>query len=64
MKIKELGEIRKKSAATVREDIKLLKQDILKTTLEYKSNTPKDTNTISKKKRKLAVLQTIVKELK
>jgi ribosomal protein L29 len=55
------------SGKTVKElekDANLIREEIAKLQLSFKSNPPKDTNSIVKKRKQLAVLLTVLSEKK
>ncbi|MFA6532607.1 MAG: 50S ribosomal protein L29 [Patescibacteria group bacterium] len=55
------------SGKTVKElekDASLIREEIAKLQLSFKSNPPKDTNSIVKKRKQLAVLLTVLSEKK
>jgi ribosomal protein L29 len=61
---KSMSELRAKSIKELLNQQKLLRTEIAKAKLEFKVNQPKDTNVIMKKRKKLAVLLTILGEKK
>jgi ribosomal protein L29 len=61
---KYIKDIRKKTIKEIEKEIVNLKKDIVKSNIEWKINKPKDTNLISNKKKKLAVLMTVLYEMK
>lgn len=62
MKKNSSEELRAKPEKSILADIVSLRKEILKEKLEAKVNPPKDTNNLSKKRRKLALLLTVLRE--
>lgn len=61
---KTLEIIRKKSLKELEKEINKLRKEIAKLRLEFKINPPKDTNQLSKMRKKLAQILTIYQEKK
>jgi ribosomal protein L29 len=59
---KEVEELKQKTIKEIRKEIEKVRQEIAQLKLEQKINPPKDTNILRKKRKKLAVLLTILKE--
>ena len=59
---KNVTELKKKNAKELVKEISLLREEIAKSRSENKVNAVKDTNLIFKKRKKLAVLLTILTE--
>jgi ribosomal protein L29 len=59
---KEVKELKQKNIKELRKEIENIRQEIAKLKLEQKINPPKDTNLLKKKRKKLAVLLTVLKE--
>lgn len=55
-------ELRQKSVQEILKEINKLRQEIAKLRLENKTNPSKDTNLLFKKRKKLAIMLTILKE--
>lgn len=53
-----------KTGYELEKEIGLLREEIAKLTMSFKSNPPKDTNGLTKKRKQLAVLLTILSEKK
>lgn len=53
---------REKISKELAKDLYLLREEIAKLQLSFKSNPPKDTNSLMKKKKQLAVLLTVLTE--
>lgn len=64
MKKKEIQEIRQKTKNVLFKESIVIRGEIAKLILEARANAPKDTNSLAKKKKKLAVMLTILKDLK
>lgn len=61
---KEVKELKNKNTLQLEKEIENLRQEISKTILESKVNPAKDTNLIAKKRKKLALLLTVLTEKK
>lgn len=59
---KELRRLRDKKLAELEKEENMLREEIAKLRLEIKANKPKDTNTINKKRKTLAMLLTVITE--
>jgi len=59
---KIVAELKKKTVKEIEKDIQSLREEIAKNRLEAKVNPVKDSNFLVKKKKKLAVLLTILTE--
>jgi ribosomal protein L29 len=57
-------ELTEKSIAELQKEAQSLKEEIAKLTLEAKSNPPKDTNMVFKKRKRLAVILTLISQKK
>lgn len=57
-------ELRVKNLQELLKEEEKLREDIAKTSLDFQVNLPKDTNSIYKKKKRLAVLLTLVNQKK
>ena len=55
---------REKTSKELTKDMYVLREEIAKLQLSFKSNPPKDTNSLMKKKKQLAVLLTVLTEKK
>ena len=55
---------RGKTVKELEKDANLIREEIAKLQLSFKSNPPKDTNSIVKKRKQLAVLLTVLSEKK
>lgn len=53
-----------KTVKELEKETNLVREEIAKLQLSFKSNPPKDTNSLSKKRKQLAVLLTILSEKK
>lgn len=51
-----------KTDKELEKEARLIREDIAKLQLSFKSNPPKDSNSITKKKKQLAVLLTVLSE--
>lgn len=61
---KAAKELRSKTITQLEGEEKTLRNEMAKMKLEYKMNPPKDVNTLFKKKKRLAVLLTLLTEKK
>ena len=61
---KSFKELTIKTAAELTKEVDSLKAEIVKSSMESKSNPQKDTNIVSKKKIKLAMIQTAIQQKK
>lgn len=59
---KEVKELKQKNIKEIRKEVESLRREIAQLKLEQKINPPKDTNLLKKKRKKLAVLLTVLKE--
>lgn len=59
---KSIAEIRQKTKNELIKESDTLRNEIAKLVLEVKVNKPKDTNIIGKKRKRLAVVLTLIKE--
>lgn len=55
-------ELRQKAVKELQKEADQMRSEMAKLSLEFKTNMPKDTNTIVKKRKRLAVLLTILGE--
>ncbi len=55
---------REKTSKELVKDVYLLREEIAKLQLSFKSNPPKDTNSLMKKRKQLAILLTVLTEKK
>lgn len=62
MKKKEIEDLRNKSIKELEKEAGELRKEIGKLQLEARVNPPKDTNTLVKKRKHLAILLTIIRE--
>ena len=53
-----------KTSKELEREIGLLREEIAKLVMSFKSNPPKDTNSLTKKRKQLAVLLTLLSEKK
>jgi len=61
---KEIKELKQKTIKELEKEINNLRQEIAKLKIEMKVNPPKDTNLLTKRKKKLARLLTVLTEKK
>jgi ribosomal protein L29 len=59
---KIVADLRKKTGKELEKEIQTIKEEIAKLQLEMKVNPVKDTNLLTKKKKKLAILLTVFTE--
>lgn len=57
-------EIQARSIKEIQSDEKILRQELVKLSLDFRVNQPKDVNSVQKKKKRLAVLLTILNQKK
>ncbi len=53
-----------KTSKELEKEVGLLREEIAKLVMSFKSNPPKDTNSLTKKRKQLAVLLTLLSEKK
>ncbi|MCR4277334.1 MAG: 50S ribosomal protein L29 [Candidatus Roizmanbacteria bacterium] len=53
-----------KTSKELEKEVGLLREEIAKSVMSFKSNPPKDTNSLTKKRKQLAVLLTLLSEKK
>ncbi|MEK7597487.1 MAG: 50S ribosomal protein L29 [Patescibacteria group bacterium] len=53
-----------KTSKELEKEVGLMREEIAKLQLSFKSNPPKDTNSLTKKRKQLAVLLTVLSEKK
>jgi ribosomal protein L29 len=61
---KQLKEIKDKSIKELENETRILREEIAREKLEAKVNPPKDVNALFKKKKKLAVVLTVISQKK
>lgn len=64
MKKKDIEKIKDTSIKDLEREAQASKKDIAKSILEYRANPPKDSNTLHKKRERLAILLTVMNEKK
>jgi ribosomal protein L29 len=62
MKKKEIEELKTYTVEELKKKVGELREEITKLGLDFKVNPPKDTNTLVKKRKRLAVILTIISE--
>lgn len=62
MKKKDLATLRAKLTSELKKEVQTLKGEVIREQLEFKVNPPKDSNSIAKKKRRIAQFLTIIGE--
>lgn len=61
---KLVKELKSKTIKELEKEIQNLEKEIIKLTIDFKVNPPKDTNILKKTKKKLAILLTVLREKK
>lgn len=61
---KKISELKGKSKDELEKEVQALREEISKLKLEFKVNPAKDTNILAKKRKKLAVILTLIGEKK